>query len=1017
LMKISLLQMKLKNRLFSLFLILFAQQTIAQQIIKGVVYDKNSKETLIGANVVIPSTTEGTMTDFNGFFQLETNKLPIEIEVSFIGFEKKLITVNSTEAIKVYLAEDKLILSEIVITDTRLTQKQKQSAITIEALDIIAIKETPAASFYEGLGALKGVDVTSASLGFKIINTRGFNSTSPVRSLQIIDGVDNQSPGLNFALGNFLGSSELDLKKVEIIVGANSALYGPNAFNGVISMETKDPFQFPGLSAQLKGGGRNLTEIAVRYANVFKNSKGEDKFGYKFNLYRMSADDWIANNYDQSFSSPSTTSNPGGYDAVNRYGDEYYKTYSNIKTNPGLGTFHRTGYEEKDLVDYDTENIKMNMALYYKPTVKTELIYATNYGTGTTVYQGDNRYSLNGLEFFQNRLEFRQKDKFFIRLYETHEDAGDTYDAVATARSLQNKHLSDRDWSQAYGTYWTTQINNKVFNLPGWVDVGSIDILEPGVYEQWKEDMSGILNLYQDSISAYHQETESYVNNFIGNQGYSFLHPDSANFKEVFNEITSQTRYDKNGNLVGGTKFYDKSKLYHAQAEYKFELGKNRFTVGANARMYQPDSDGSIFEDGFIQTYEDRFLYDDQGAAIIESDTTIDFSPIFQGLPPDTSITSAHVFEIDTIIKDLKIENKEYGIYAGYQRDFLSETLKFSASARMDKNQSFDYLFSPAASIVYTPSEKDVIRLSLSSAIRNPTLTDQYLNYDVGQAILLGNLNGFGYDQYFVNIDSLEQYFIGALVNPDALAGGFMKVDPIRPEKVKTIEVGYRTTLFKKLYLDASFYYSVYDDFIGYQTGASFRFGSKIDSASSQDVIDGWANAVGDTIDNYNDLLLPSIQGYRVAANAQDKVSTKGFTLGLNYFMNQYLTLNGNYSWNKLNKKGTDDPIIPAFNTPEHKFNIGFGLRDINVLGVSRHWGFSSNYKWVEGFIFEGSPQFSGLVSSYTQLDAQINKQIPEINATFKIGASNLLNNNSFQVYGGPRVGRMMYASLLFELN
>ena len=80
--------------------------------------------------------------------------------------------------------------------------------------NLISIKETPSYSFYEGLGSLKGVDLTSASLAFKVINTRGFNSTSPVRSLQIIDGVDNQAPGLNFSLGNFLGASELELARL-----------------------------------------------------------------------------------------------------------------------------------------------------------------------------------------------------------------------------------------------------------------------------------------------------------------------------------------------------------------------------------------------------------------------------------------------------------------------------------------------------------------------------------------------------------------------------------------------------------------------------------------------------------------------------------------------------------------------------------------------------------------------------------------------------------------------------------
>src|SRR5690625_6299341 len=97
------------------------------------------------------------------------------------------------------------------------------------------IKQTPTVNFYDVMGALKDVDLTAASRGYKVINTRGFNSTSPVRSLQIIDGVDNQAPGLNFSLGNFLGASELDLQKVDVIVGASSAYYGPNAFNGVIS--------------------------------------------------------------------------------------------------------------------------------------------------------------------------------------------------------------------------------------------------------------------------------------------------------------------------------------------------------------------------------------------------------------------------------------------------------------------------------------------------------------------------------------------------------------------------------------------------------------------------------------------------------------------------------------------------------------------------------------------------------------------------------------------------------------
>ena len=199
----------------------------------------------------------------------------------------------------------------------------------------------------QGLGNLKGVDLTAASMGFKVINTRGFNSTSPVRSLQIIDGVDNQSPGLNFSLGNFLGASELDVQKVEIVSGASSSFFGPGAFNGVINMTTKNPFAHKGLTTMIKGGERQLIEGSVRWADVIKDNKGLDVFAYKLNLYYMRAYDWEADNNDPINGSVVDANNPGGYDKVNTYGDEYsidYSSYSIKDPERFLGRVYRTGY-------------------------------------------------------------------------------------------------------------------------------------------------------------------------------------------------------------------------------------------------------------------------------------------------------------------------------------------------------------------------------------------------------------------------------------------------------------------------------------------------------------------------------------------------------------------------------------------------------------------------------------------------------------------------------------------------
>ena len=317
---------------------------------------------------------------------------------------------------------------------------------------MIAIKQSAQNSFYEALGTLK---VSIYECITRIYNCQypQFNGTSPVRSLQLIDGVDNQSPGLNFSLGNFLGSSELDVLKVDLIAGASSAYYGPNAFNGVIAMTTRSPFVKPGLEVSFKVGERNLVETAVRWSQVFKDKSGNERFAYKLNLFYMKANDWQANNMSATPDSPDGPGNPGGYDAVNVYGDEYYATsnYNSVpRIRPGVMTYYRTGYAENDLVDYNTENFKSSLALHYKTKSKNEIIFNSAFGAGTTVYQGDNRFSLKDILFFQNRIEYREENKFFIRAYTTNEDAGKSYDAYFTALLLQQASKSDYVWSTNY---------------------------------------------------------------------------------------------------------------------------------------------------------------------------------------------------------------------------------------------------------------------------------------------------------------------------------------------------------------------------------------------------------------------------------------------------------------------------------------------------------------------------------------------------------------------------------------
>lgn len=909
--------------------------------IKGKVLDAITGESLIGANVIVKVEREkATVTDFDGEFELKVTKLPVDLEVSYIGYENLIYAVSTqNQKIVIKLSEAAQIIDlGIEIKGQRISEKQKAAPLTVESIDAIAIKQTASTDFYNGLGSLKGVDLTTASLGFTVINTRGFNSTSPVRSLQTIDGVDNQSPGLNFSLGNFLGASELDIQKVDLVVGASSAFYGPNAFNGVIAMETKNPFFNQGLAASVKVGERNLLETAFRFADAFKNKNSLPVVAYKLNFSFLKANDWVADNYDPItdsegnlvFANPKD--NPGRYNGVNIYGDEFFAKYSAslYDQSAGLNTFYRNGYKEKELVDYNTKNIKAGAAVHIrtnpsKDFESPELVIASNFGYGTTVYQGDNRFSLRGIQFYQHKIEFKKRDKYFIRAFVTHEDAGKSFDPYFTAQKMLEAAATNDNWRNAYEQWWKRNALGHVFK-----DMQAMGYPTDSQEAQikWQQD-------HRDQLVEWHNKAEAYANQANkNNKTLDYFEPGTARFDSLFNEIVSR----KNNSRENGTRFFDKSALFHMHGEYKFTTDFfKELVLGANARIYRPNSEGTIFVDSIA-----------------------------------------------------RITNKEFGVYGGASKQFGDFIV--SVASRLDKNQNFNYLFSPAGSVVWKPTENNYLRASFSSAIRNPTLTDQYLDLRVGPARLLGNINGFKglipFDSFKASIENSSIPFVS------------VDIPAIRPEKVQTFELGYRTTLFEQLYVDASAYFNRYRDFIGYQIGLDIPYDT--------------VRVPG--LDPFISRNLVKAKIYRVAANSQEIVTSRGFAVGLNYFFEKYYAINGNYSYNELVTQ-VEDKIVPAFNTPKHKYNIGISGRDIPLFSSRNTLGFNVNYKWIEGFTFEGSPQFTGYIPTYDLVDAQVNYTLVDQNLVFKLGASNALNNKQFQTYGGPRIGRMAYFSVTYDFK
>jgi iron complex outermembrane recepter protein len=923
----------INKKIANLLLFMFSSGLFyAQNSISGIVLDDFSSKPLESVKIKVADSNIGAFSDDKGRFKIsyDNGTYPVTIIASFFGYVNSSVVVNSEkDSVVIRMNPENVKNFEVVNVRSFASEKEKISALTVETMSLAEIKATPALDFYEGLSHMKGVDLTSASIGFKVINTRGFNSTSPVRTLQLIDGVDNASPGLSFSLGNFLGASELDIMQVDIISGASSAFYGPNAFNGVISMNTKNPFRFQGFSASAKVGERLLNEYAVRYAKAYQ-LKGRDFFAYKVNVAYMRANDWEADNSNSVENVDTDRNNPGGYDAVNRYGDENLSPNINnaldlsaVWQTPGLRRWHRTGYWERDVVDYKTENLKANAAMHFMLTPKVELIFASNFGTGTTVYQGDNRFSLKDILFFQNRVEIQKKDDFFVRAYATNEDAGNSYDAVLTAFLLQDAAASDANWQNRYRQYWSSQITSRVRALDPNVQWTPV-VGSPADYDA----INAVIDANQDSMLVWHQQARAFADGAFSNlQMQDYFQPGTQRFDSLLADITSKTSF-----LDGGSRILDKSALYHVHAEKIFNTDFAKFTVGGNGRLYTPRSEGSLFSD----------------------------------------------------TNGVKIINREFGLYAGMDKRFADDKWIFRASMRLDKNENFKYLPSPAASLIWQPNKQNTLKTTLTSAIRNPTLLNQYMYYNVGRAKLLGNINGY---ENLVTIESIRNAYSTVTPNLDTLE--YFNLDPIAPEEVKSIEFSYKGVLFDKLFVDVGYYFNSYTNFIGFVNGA--------------DVF----------ITPNNTLIIQDV--YRIATNSKERITTQGVTIGLNYYIGDHFALNGNYSWNKLNKK-SDDPILPAFNTPENKFNLGFQGKNLSIKKVTGI-GFNINYKWIQGFFSEGSPQFTGNIPSYGLLDAQVNKLFEKAKLTVKLGASNLLNNNVLQVYGGPYVGRMIYISLAFDTN
>src|SRR5690348_16146641 len=190
-------------------------------------------------------------------------------------------------------------LPGVVVSASRRKEKILQAPVSIEKMDLKEIRQSAQPSFFDAIENIKGIQMITPSLGFKVINARGFTNTTNVRFVQMVDGMDIQAPHIGAPIANTLGPNDLDIYNVEIIPGSSSAIYGMNAINGTADFVTKSPFLFQGLDIQQRTGVNHLndsnanaqffSETAIRWAKSYQN-----RFAFKVNAALTFGTDWYA---------------------------------------------------------------------------------------------------------------------------------------------------------------------------------------------------------------------------------------------------------------------------------------------------------------------------------------------------------------------------------------------------------------------------------------------------------------------------------------------------------------------------------------------------------------------------------------------------------------------------------------------------------------------------------------------------------------------------------------------------
>lgn len=412
----------MKKLLFSLLCVLCFGSSYGQNIITGQIFDGETSEALIGANVTIGDGVTGTITDVDGTFSLETSSsFPLTVNISFIGYESQILLINSADPITITMNVSSLLADEVIISASRRAEKLQEAPA---AVSVISANEVSASG-----GSVTPIRALINTPGVELQQQTGqrinlaLRGSSGIFSTDVFPMLDYRSlitPGLELFDSQNSPINNIDIERIEVVLGPGSALYGPDVTSGVVHWISKDPFRHPGTTVELIYGENRTFKTALRHAGHTENGK----VGYKLNARYGSGQDFVLDPDDEedaivlsTFQNDVRRGTILQGDVVNADGTISTGGYVDPQQQGPLL------FSPGQLQNPDYWSAAVNGHIHLRPTDELQIVGSGGWNSGSAVFYNDlgEGYTSSNEVYGQARLNYKG---LFAQTYFINNDGG-----------------------------------------------------------------------------------------------------------------------------------------------------------------------------------------------------------------------------------------------------------------------------------------------------------------------------------------------------------------------------------------------------------------------------------------------------------------------------------------------------------------------------------------------------------------------------------------------------------------